>query len=184
MDSQLVLGLAIFHQRCRFYGKFLGERPSPQWEWRNRLLSRSWSQVKRLQLHRRIVSHTFHISPLTGLEPALAVGSGIGGLVIGALAGIGAAYAFMQHRLRKKKRGHFINISSGSPAPGSPAAIFHQLDSNLHPRYSAVPSGHYHDSSVSSSNPLIDPATLLKQMTYDGSAHYEVEPFMFPTAAA
>ncbi|RDB29691.1 hypothetical protein Hypma_015152 [Hypsizygus marmoreus] len=124
------------------------------------------------------------VSSTSGLAPSTAVGAGVGGLVVGGLAGILAAYIFMHRRRRKERRGHFMDLSSGSPV-GSPTtgAFDHPPTSATSAHYQSASllasQGHVLDSSLSSNNPSSN-SIMLTRLTR-GSSQYQVEPFAMPT---
>ncbi|TFK36791.1 hypothetical protein BDQ12DRAFT_724626 [Crucibulum laeve] len=109
---------------------------------------------------------------------SVAVGSGVGGLVLGLLAGISAACVFTGICRKKRRTDPFLDLSASEP--GSPHDTTY-----MHP--SVVSSSHYRpvpstpmgvmDSSMGSSNPS---ANSLMHRPGHSSMHYQVEPFLMP----
>ncbi|KAF8221766.1 hypothetical protein L208DRAFT_1326161 [Tricholoma matsutake] len=113
--------------------------------------------------------------PLNGPSTGVAVGAGVGGLVVGALAGIASACLFTKHR-RRKERHHVVDIGLGSPT----AAYFDRPTYGLSSHYRAVPStassGQF-DSSIGSSNPSSN--NTVNRLSRP-PPHYQIEPFAVP----
>jgi len=119
------------------------------------------------------LSGSSNTPPIDSSTTGIAVGAGVGGLVVGALAGMVSAYIFMKGRQRKA-RDHFVDITSGSPT----AAYFDPPTSGSSSHYRAVPSTPLADSSFGSSN-RSSTNTMLNPLTRP-PAHYQIEPFVVP----
>lgn len=107
------------------------------------------------------------ISSSNGLSTGVAVGAGVGGLAVGALAGIISAYLFMKSRRRKEQ-----NRLGG--VLDSPTAGYYDQPSN----YSAVPSTPFSgqfDSSTGS-----NPSSNNTNRLTSPPSHYQLEPFGVP----
>lgn len=103
------------------------------------------------------------------MSTGVTIGVGVGGLVVGLLAGIVGAFFFFRNR---RQRDHdFVALGSQRIVPYDPPSLSHTL-STTPSHYRAVPSGtgHLMDSSYDSGHgaPL------------SPSSRYQVEPFMMP----
>ena len=110
----------------------------------------------------------FTFSPSGLVQPAVAVGAGVGGLVIGVLIGLAGAFLLMRRHYRKKMRAGLTSLH-GSPS----GTAYAELSRDFH--YRAVPTtgtSHPTHASESSSGGLNRLGT--------GSMQYHVEPFVMP----
>jgi hypothetical protein len=110
-----------------------------------------------------------------GSNTGIAVGAGVGGLVLGALAGVVVAYIFMRRR-RQKERERFATTASSSPTAGyfdppPPGASQYRV-------LPAAAGGGPVDSSIGTSNPSSH-STMLNRLTRPPE-HYQVEPYVMP----
>lgn len=108
---------------------------------------------------------TFSSSAL--VKPVVAIGSGVGGLVVGLLIGLAATYLLMRWSYKKKiLTDRFVDMASSH---GSPHATAY---SHLTPdfQYRAIPT---------TSTSGITPSAAVHRMG-SGSLQYHVEPFVMP----
>ncbi|KAF8973865.1 hypothetical protein BDZ97DRAFT_1912319 [Flammula alnicola] len=105
----------------------------------------------------------------------IAIGSGVGGLVVGILLGLLGAYLFLKRRFnRKLEASRFVDLPSG---PGTPNALMFNHGSGP-AQYRPVPTTSS-SGAVSNSLQMSNPSTLLHRMG-PGTSHYQVEPFSMP----
>jgi len=110
--------------------------------------------------------------------PTTTIGAGVGGIVVGLVAGIVAAYFFMRRR-HKREADTLMDLGSGSPM-GSPHSVaFDRALSGASSHYRAVPSNPL-------SGQLIDgppgspPARSMPLNRMIRSGQYQIEPFTLP----
>ncbi|KAJ6574736.1 hypothetical protein B0H19DRAFT_610412 [Mycena capillaripes] len=108
------------------------------------------------------------------MPPVIAVASGIGGLLVGLIAGVASVFIFF--RRHKRPRGPPLLDPTGSSRYVDPY-LFHSTPTT---HYEALPSGHPQDPSSSTLSP--SPSYMaLQQMQREGS-NYQIEPFTPPGA--
>ncbi|PPQ63722.1 hypothetical protein CVT24_004302 [Panaeolus cyanescens] len=108
----------------------------------------------------------------TAVKPGIAIGSGIGGLVVGLAFGFLGMYLILSRRYKEKLNAdRFVHLPSG--APGSPTQIGFDY-----------PSGSSHYRPVPTSSPGVltlnsHPSSIGAQLQRQ-SSNYQVEPFLMP----
>ncbi|KAJ7101016.1 hypothetical protein C8R43DRAFT_245819 [Mycena crocata] len=110
----------------------------------------------------------------TTLSPATAVASGIGGLLLGLVAGVVAVVFFLRHRRKRDKYDPLFDPtgSNGHPNP----YLLHSPANNTH--FKALPTGHYSDPSSNSLTPAAN--NIAMQRMQRESSNYQIEPFSLP----
>ncbi|KAL0950688.1 hypothetical protein HGRIS_007466 [Hohenbuehelia grisea] len=101
-------------------------------------------------------------------SPAPTIGAGVGGLVVGLLAGILATWFFNRRRTRRRGHMNFTVHNSDSPVPlATEFGGGHPGGGGVH--YSSVPSGHMGEDSLGSTHHQAH------------GPHYHIEPFVLPS---
>ncbi|KAF8807676.1 hypothetical protein BYT27DRAFT_7189763 [Phlegmacium glaucopus] len=109
-------------------------------------------------------------SPSGLVQPAVVVGSGVGGLVIGLLIGLAATYMLMRRSYKKKLlTDRFVDLASGSPHATGYAHLPHDF------QYRSIPT----TSTSGINRPTSTPSAIARRMG-SGSLQYHIEPFVMP----
>ncbi|CAA7259975.1 unnamed protein product [Cyclocybe aegerita] len=108
------------------------------------------------------------------VKPAVAIGAGVGGLVVGLLFGALIAFIFLRRNYKKKlSSARFVDVPGS--ASGSPnALLYDQRQGQGSSQYRPLPTV-----SSSSAGPSNNPSIFNR--TTQGSMQYQVEPFVIPS---
>ncbi|KAJ7139737.1 hypothetical protein C8R44DRAFT_765283 [Mycena epipterygia] len=117
------------------------------------------------------------IPPEDSISPKTAVASGIGGLLLGLLAGVAAAFVFFRQRRKRAENDSFLD-PLGSNGFANPYP-YHSPASASGSHYKAVPSGHLLDPSSASSH-----SNMAMQRLQRESSNYQIEQFTPPAEGA
>ncbi|KAG5646040.1 hypothetical protein DXG03_004463 [Asterophora parasitica] len=120
-------------------------------------------------------------SSMSWVGPSIAVGAGVGGLFIGSLLGIAAAYFFMKYRQRKERSGSFMHLEPASPLLRSPQAPMFPLFLSYKPSGEHSQSGHRQNSSLASSHISADISGPLLNDNQNRVTQFYIEPFVAPS---
>ena len=108
------------------------------------------------------------------VQPVVAIGAGVGGLVAGLLIGLAATYLFITQSYKKKMLGdRFVDVASSHGSPD--ATTYAHLPQDFHYRVIPTTSTSGNPTHTSSS-----PSGVVQQMGSGGSLQYHVEPFVMP----
>lgn len=124
-----------------------------------------WGMMPKLAQSQCLIHFTFS----SGLvQPAIAIGAGVGGLVVGSLIGVAVAFLFIRRFYEKKMKADLASLH-GSPGVTTYATLPRDF------QYRSIPtSGVSHPTHTSQSS-----SVGLNQLR-PGSLQYHIEPFVMP----